>query len=198
MGATYSGGTGEPNDPYQIANVADFEQLAVDPNNWNKTFILTANIDLTGLIFTEAPIAPDINATSGFEGTQFTGIFDGKNHIIFNLTINQPTKYYLGLFGYIGSDGQVRNLRIESANIIGIDRIGGLVGYGDGGSITSCFWDIQTSGIMASSGGTGKTTAEMKTLSTFTSAGWDFTNETVNGANDFWRMCTDGIIPILV
>jgi hypothetical protein len=36
------------------------------------------------------------------------------------------------------------------------------------------FWDIETSGEPNSAGGTGKTTAEMKTMSTFTDAGWDF------------------------
>ena len=33
----------------------------------------------------------------------------------------------------------------------------------------------------------------MKTLFTFTSAGWDFTNETTNGTSDYWRMCVDGM-----
>jgi len=40
--------------------------------------------------------------------------------------------------------------------------------------ITNCFWDTQTSGQAASDGGTGKTTAQMKTQSTFTDAGWNF------------------------
>jgi hypothetical protein len=40
----------------------------------------------------------------------------------------------------------------------------------------NCFWDTITSGLSGSAGlETGKTTAEMKTLTTFTSAGWDFT-----------------------
>ncbi len=52
--------------------------------------------------------------------------------------------------------------------------------------ITNCFWDTETSGQDTSDGGTGKTTAEMKTDSTFTDAGWDFTtpiwyiNSTIN------------------
>lgn len=37
-----------------------------------------------------------------------------------------------------------------------------------------CFWDTETSGLLTSAGGTGKTTAEMKTQPTFTDAGWDF------------------------
>ncbi|RKY24828.1 MAG: hypothetical protein DRP62_02860 [Planctomycetota bacterium] len=58
----------------------------------------------------------------------------------------------------------------------------------NGGSVISSFWDTDTSGQTTSDGGTGKTTAEMKILSTFTSAGWDFTNETANGTNDVWAI----------
>lgn len=68
--------------------------------------------------------------------------------------------------------------------------VGGLVGYKHNGSSTnSCFWDIQTSGtydgvgLGTSDGITGKTTAEMKTPSTFTDAGWDFAT--------VWWMPTD-------
>jgi hypothetical protein len=52
--------------------------------------------------------------------------------------------------------------------------------------ISTSFWDIQTSGQTTSVGGTGKTTAEMQTISTFTDAGWDFVGETVNGIEDIW------------
>jgi len=54
--------------------------------------------------------------------------------------------------------------------------LGGLVGHisGTPNAPTDCFWDVETSGQSTSEGGTGKTTAEMKTESTFTDAGWDF------------------------
>jgi len=64
---------------------------------------------------------------------------------------------------------------------------GGFCNYLFGaGTITDSFWDTETSGQAASDGGTGKTTAQMKTESTFTDAGWDFTtpiwyiNSTIN------------------
>ena len=54
-------------------------------------------------------------------------------------------------------------------------RVGGLVGQNSGGTVSNSFWDTETSGQTTSAGGGfGKTTAEMKTQSTFTSAGWDF------------------------
>lgn len=52
---------------------------------------------------------------------------------------------------------------------------GGLVGFdnADSGIYSGNFWDNQTSGKTTSDVGTGKTTAQMKTLSTFTGASWD-------------------------
>jgi hypothetical protein len=63
--------------------------------------------------------------------------------------------------------------------------VGGLVAR-NYGSIGSWFWDMQTSGHVSSSGGTGKTTAEMKTAKTLLDAGWDFVDETTNGTEDVW------------
>jgi hypothetical protein len=51
--------------------------------------------------------------------------------------------------------------------------IGGLIGLQVGGAATACFWDRDLSGLGISAGGTDKTTAEMKTLVTFTDAAWD-------------------------
>ncbi|MFA7418310.1 MAG: GLUG motif-containing protein [Melioribacteraceae bacterium] len=53
--------------------------------------------------------------------------------------------------------------------------VGGFLGYYQSGTITKCFWDTQTSGKESSQGTdvTGKTTAQMKTNTTFLDAGWD-------------------------
>ncbi len=48
-----------------------------------------------------------------------------------------------------------------------------VIGYGTA-TVTACFWDKETSSITSSSFGTGKMTSEMKTTSTFSGAGWDF------------------------
>ncbi|HEC03431.1 MAG TPA: rhodanese-like domain-containing protein, partial [Phycisphaerales bacterium] len=45
-GCKYSGGAGTPEDPYQIATAADLIALGEDPNDYDKHFILTADIDL--------------------------------------------------------------------------------------------------------------------------------------------------------
>lgn len=64
-------------------------------------------------------------------------------------------------------------------------QVGGLVGRNYKGTVGTSFWDTQSSGQSTSAGGTPKTTAEMKTKSTFTNAGWDFVGETANGRGDY-------------
>jgi hypothetical protein len=60
-------------------------------------------------------------------------------------------------------------------------------------TISSCFWNSNSSGTSTSAGGTGITVTQMKILTTFTSSGWDFVGESANGTEDVWRMCGDGI-----
>ena len=49
---------------------------------------------------------------------------------------------------------------------------GGLIGNAIAITVINSYWDIQSSGLTYSQGGTGKTTTEMKTQSTY--VGWDF------------------------
>jgi len=88
--------------------------------------------------------------------------------------------YLGGLVGYHGS-GSITN-SYSTGTVTGGQK-GGLIGA-SGGTVSSSYWDTQTSGIATSYGGTGKTTAQMKTQSTYT--GWDFAAETANGSNDYW------------
>lgn len=127
--AKYSGGSGAPNNPYQIANVADLMTLANDTNDYNKCFIQIADINLTGQVFTAAIIAPDGN---------FTGTFDGGNHVITNFTINGDSK--LGFFGV--NYGSIKNLGLENFIIRsspGAYNVGGLAGVNEStGHINNC------------------------------------------------------------
>jgi hypothetical protein len=110
--------------------------------------------------------------------------------------------YVGGLCGK-SDDGTIRNC-YSSASVSGDMYVGGLCGYSYGSTIENCysigpvsgsydvgglcgylgywdvvtasFWDTETSGQDSSDGGAGKTTVEMRTESTFTDAGWDFSN----------------------
>jgi len=256
--AQYSGGSGTYTNPYQIANVSDWQTLIKTSADWNKKFIMTANLDLKGI-----SIIPIGNSSK-----KFNGFFDGKGHIIRNADVNMPDNNCIGLFGNVENDAQIRNLGVENITVTGRDFVGGLVGWNEGSitacytngsvdgdrvvgglvglsevssitdsyamvgvkgiddvgglvgssfyssitacyatglvsgfnvhgligwgfrdSISACFWDVETTGQTISYGGTGKTTTEMKTLSTFTSEGWDFVGETANGTDDIWSIC---------
>jgi len=96
--AKYSGGSGTALDPHQIATAADLIALGETPGDYDKHFLLTADIDLDPnlpgrKVFDKAVIAPDTDPTprmyGGHEhdGTDFTGVFDGNGHTISHLTI---------------------------------------------------------------------------------------------------------------
>ena len=74
----------------------------------------------------------------------------------------------------------------STSSVTGSEDVGGLVGWNEEGTITMGFWDTETSGLNISAGGTGKTTVEMQTESTFLETGWDFVGETANGTEDIW------------
>jgi hypothetical protein len=61
----------------------------------------------------------------------------------------------------------------SSGSVTGEGNVGGLVGVNSQGTVSDSFWNTQTSGLATSDGGTGKTTAEMKNITTFSAAGWN-------------------------
>ena len=141
-------GSGTQQDPFRIESLADFDEFAADPNYWAGFTRLETDVNLAGRTYSTAVIAPDTDSsTSWFEGTAFTGIFDGNDHKIMGLTIDDvgAGNYYLGLFGYIGGYGEVRNLGLEGGSISGDYWVGGLVGL-NSGSVSNCYSTGDVSG----------------------------------------------------
>jgi hypothetical protein len=79
--------------------------------------------------------------------------------------------YVGGLVGDNDSTGVVSN-SYSSGSVIGDSFVGGLVGA-NWGAVSNSFWDIGSSGVNESDGGTGKTTVEMNDIVTFSGAGWN-------------------------
>jgi len=78
---------------------------------------------------------------------------------------------YIG--GFSGNNsGSISKSYSAGTVTAAVTLVGGFTGSGS--NSTNCFWDVNTSGRTTSSSGTGLTTAEMKTLTTFIGAGWDF------------------------
>jgi len=146
----FASGTGQPNDPYQIATAGQLISIGADPNLLDKSFVLIADIDLDPnlpgrQIFTQAVIAPDTNDTPDtgvreFRGIAFNGQLDGDGRRIVNFTIGQTRLDYLGLFGMLGPQAQVSNLRFENVSVLGEETsavVGALAGW-NSGRITNC------------------------------------------------------------
>ncbi len=119
----FSGGTGTPADPYLISTPAELMSIGSDSNLLNKCFLLTADIELKTVVpFTTAVIAPDLDdSMGGFQGTQFSGTFDGGGRTIWNLTIDTAGagNDYLGLFGMVNTGATIKNVNIAACNITG-------------------------------------------------------------------------------
>jgi len=98
------------------------------------------------------------------------------------------TTYTGGLAGWSTvTTGDLRN-NYATGQVTGTTPIGGLLGFGAGAAAhSSNYWNTETSGLMSSAGGTGKTTTEMQSKSTF--ADWDF--------SDTWFMQTGSTYPLL-
>jgi hypothetical protein len=148
-----------------------------------------------GLCGTNQGTISDCYATGAVSGENYVGGLCGWNwggaisNSFATGTINGNNWSVGGLCGE--NSGTIRDCYAKGP-VTGRRGVGGLVGN-NSGTITACFWDVETSGQTTSSGGTGKITVEMKTLSTFTDAGWDFVGESTNGTIDTWRMCANGV-----
>jgi len=137
----YSGGSGTPEDPYQIATAQDLIDLGQTPDDYDKSFVLTADIELMDRVFDRAIIAPDIARDidgPSFNGKGFLGRFDGRGHVIHNLCIDDRRGNYQGLFGRLGAGAEIANLGLDAVQVSGHTYVGGLVGENDYGTISSC------------------------------------------------------------
>lgn len=75
----------------------------------------------------------------------FSGVYDGNNFTISNLTINLPGTDKVGLFSELSSDGQLMNIGLENANVKGNNKTGILVGYAKS-PINDCYVKGNVSG----------------------------------------------------
>jgi hypothetical protein len=128
--------------------------------------------------------ASDVCIVTGYVRGGLIGEMD--QGAVYDSYVKGGISYYAGLLGD-NYGGLI--VRCYSTAYTGSGNTGGLVGTDYGGTVIASFWDTQTSNANNSGGGTGKTTAEMQTKSTFTDAGWDFVWETANGPNDVWAIC---------
>lgn len=117
---------------YTVNNEKGLKNLAELVNNGETDINITLNTDLNLTNMEWTPI--------GTESQPYTGTFDGNNYTITGLTVNQ-TRNCVGLIGCIGSDGTVKNVKLENVNITGNGySVGGVAGR-NYGTIENCSVD---------------------------------------------------------
>ena len=100
--------------------------------------------------------------------------------------VNVDGDTYIGGFvGFNGLGTVIKNCYSTGIVNGNSDYVGGFMGNNHG-LVQNCFWNTETSEQDTSAEGLGKTTDQMKTMSTYFLAGWDFKDEKVNGLDDYW------------
>ncbi|MGI6587531.1 MAG: GLUG motif-containing protein [Peptococcia bacterium] len=101
----------------------------------DKHFQLACDIDATNTV--------NWNNGAGFvpignPANKFTGYFDGAGHTITGLSINQPERDNVGLFGCT-EGGEIKNLGLVDCAISGGNNVGSLVGHNQNTYLENCF-----------------------------------------------------------
>ena len=148
-------GSGTKSDPYQISTAEGLKWFRDKVNHATKqadTQIcaeLTEDIDLSCEEWT--PIG--IGGVVHWGTPSYSGTFDGKGHTIKNLTIDNSSAQYVGLFGYVYG-GTIRNLTV-SGSVKGSGHTGGIAGLANGGTFENCANLCEVQGDSTAGGTTG-------------------------------------------
>ena len=119
---------------YEVSDAAGLDAWAeIARNNLTARCILADDINYG----TEKECIP-----IGTYDNPYTGTFDGNGKTLRNINISTSSGNYIGLFGYIGNNGTVKNLNVRSIVITSgngnVNYIGGISGGNNGGTIAGC------------------------------------------------------------
>ena len=125
---------------YELMNDLDFKNGSTDP----AIFSIWAE----GSTVSEA-------LSEGWQpiGGNYTATFEGNNYTISNLYIDRSSTNNVGLFRTLGTGGNVRNLGIEGGSLSGNNRVGGLVGENNAGTISACYATVHVTASQNDVGG---------------------------------------------
>ncbi len=138
-----------------ISTSEELRQLATEVNNGDnksgKTYYLINDLDLGGR-FDENGNSLDGNISwtpIGTETNPFSGIFDGRGHVISNMYIN--TDEVSALFAYI-KDSEIKNFGIVDSYVIG-NNAAGIVGTSNNSKINNIYNSATIRSIEGSAAG---------------------------------------------
>jgi hypothetical protein len=143
----FSGGSGEPNNPYLISTPADLSRIGHNPGLMNAHFRLTNDVNM----------ADTTHFIIGNALYPFAGTFDGAGHLISNFYRYSSTgEMSKGLFGIVnGTGAEIKNLGLTDSYIAGggYQTVGLLVGRLLNGTVTGCFAERGRVEVFESDGG---------------------------------------------
>jgi hypothetical protein len=122
-----------------------------------------------------AGFAPIGDNSDGTNATRFTGKFDGLGHTISNLAINRLSTDYVGLFGYALTT-EIKNVGLIGGSVSGRNKVGGLLGYNDSGSVSNSYSTGAVSGVSNVGGLVGENVATINA---------SYSTATVHGSGNY-------------
>ena len=130
-------------ETYEINCAQHLNDLASHVNGGNTcaglTFKMIADIDFEpATAWDDFTSIEDNFVRIGQNGAPFQGTFDGDGHTISGIRNGNYLSCSNGLFGLVGSGGTIRNVTLANARIIGLQSIGGIVGWNEGGTVENC------------------------------------------------------------
>jgi len=139
----FAGGSGTPEDPYQIANWYHLDNVR---GHLDEYFVLRNNINSSTDGHAELA-GSSANGGKGWDpigehSTPFQGVFDGHGYAIGDIRIDRTDEGYLGLFAALGGDGSIKRLNVGDSALFGGNMVGMIVGTNQG-TVESCWtWGL--------------------------------------------------------
>jgi hypothetical protein len=155
--ASFAGGSGSSVDPWQIENWYHLDNVRLD---LSAHYILMNNLTADDLGY--EGLGDDWEPIGHYAG-QFTGVFDGNNKAIHNLTIDVgDTIFDVGFFHIIEANGIVKNLGLVNSYVNSVEGPGGIASGNLGlinnsyniGVVSGGKWGLYVGGIVGQNYGT--------------------------------------------
>ena len=134
---------------HEISTCEQLQAMDTDPGTYKDTFILTKNIDCSGI--------PSFRALgNGGWNSSFRGVFDGQGYTISNLTINLPAEGNVGLFKDTDR-AVIKDVTLHTGSVTGVYSVGAVVGYAYHTTISNVHSDLTVNGVYNGDWGWGGT-----------------------------------------
>jgi hypothetical protein len=159
VGGLVGGNGGIVSECHSASSVISEEGFVGGLVGWNQGTV--SNSYATGSVSVTGTTAGGLVGKNNYDGTVSNSYSTGS------VTGEAKTGGLMGI-----NWGTVSN-SYSTGSVTGNDYTGGLVGVNTEGTVSNSFWDTETSGLSTSAGGTGKTTAQMQNIATFSGASWD-------------------------